>query len=502
MSRAHIAAGVLVLAVHWPCFAAPNLPEDDPSWTLLRDLRQAGRVGDFLGAVQLLGEDEARGLLASAGLAPPGLPPLPSSGFWVRPVERVTLRSALVTEDDRPYSLPQRPYELAGFIGLSCEFQAGRPCGDGGGAGVEVDSSLGFGNVLSASTRLRASAGNNLYGDGLALDRAYLKAQLGPVAAEFGRDVLAAGPSFRAARMLSLEPAPADGLRIWTRPLSLLDADALQVSFLYFLVRLRDPQTFAGTLLDCTRMQLDFFRRLQLGGSRTLEFGGRGAPHVSFADFIGIHFVRLEDATGQELADNRLSFDLSALFPELAGARFYYELAFDDTRRQFIDALKYDADHLLGAEVRGLHLGPVRRLFIEAEFASRISQTDPRFRAGNTNAGRPFGSALGPDSRAVWLRVDLEQSPRLRISPWAQWIVLSNKTYADVPDGGIIVTSIGPAEHRQRLGVDAFIQMRPDLFLEVRGFGERVGNFQYNAGSTHLNAGLLASLVFAANFPR
>src|SRR5260370_32933970 len=103
-------------------------------------------------------------------------------------------------------------------------------------------------------------------------------------------------------------------------------------------------------------------------------------------------------------------------------------MALDDTRRQFIDALKYDADHLLGVEVRGLHIGPVRRLFIEAEFGSRISQTDPRFRTGTSNAGRPFGSALGPDSRAVWLRVDLEQSPRLRISPWAEWVVFPNKT--------------------------------------------------------------------------
>src|SRR5258708_38915096 len=106
--------------------------------------------------------------------------------------------------------------------------------------------------------------------------------------------------------MLSLEPAPAAGLRIWPRPLSLplLAPDAVRVSFLYFLYRLRNPQTFEGTLLDCTRMQLDFFRRVELGGSRTLEFGGRGAPRVSFADFIGIHFVRLEDAAGQELADN------------------------------------------------------------------------------------------------------------------------------------------------------------------------------------------------------
>ncbi|TMA23134.1 MAG: capsule assembly Wzi family protein, partial [Deltaproteobacteria bacterium] len=50
---------------------------------------------------------------------------------------------------------------------------------------------------MSAFTRLRLEGGNHDYSRGFEVDRAYLNAELGPVALEAGRDVQKLGPGAR-----------------------------------------------------------------------------------------------------------------------------------------------------------------------------------------------------------------------------------------------------------------------------------------------------------------
>jgi len=78
--------------------------------------------------------------------------------------------------------------------------------------------------------------------------------------------------------MVSRNAVAQDGLRLQLHPVALPFAPDVRISLLYFIDRLRQPQTFPGTLLDCARAQLDFGQRVQLGGSRMLELGGDGAP--------------------------------------------------------------------------------------------------------------------------------------------------------------------------------------------------------------------------------
>ena len=158
--------------------AGPNLPYDDPAWQRLGDEIAVGRAPEQMGGVRWVSED-----------SPPG--------FWVSALDRATLRAQLVDEFDRPYSLPARPRQIEGGIALSCEYQEGRPCGDGAGASLEVESAAGWGNMLTADVRLRASGGSASFASEVALDRAYLKFEAGPFALQAGRDVLAVGPSVR-----------------------------------------------------------------------------------------------------------------------------------------------------------------------------------------------------------------------------------------------------------------------------------------------------------------
>src|SRR2546421_12400346 len=217
-----------------------------------------------------------------------GAAPRPDD-LWIDPLERAALLFSAADEYDRPYSVPARPRDLAGFIALSCEYQEGRPCGDGVGTALEIDSEAGWSSLLTAATRLRASAGTDRYASQLILDRAYLRFTAGPFLLQIGRDTLALGPAVRAGLMISSNAAPQDGIRAQLKPVALPFAPDIRFSLLYFLDRLRDPQRFHGTLLDCTRAQLDFWNRVQLGGSRLLMLGGDGAP-----DYGGLSGVLLQ----------------------------------------------------------------------------------------------------------------------------------------------------------------------------------------------------------------
>ena len=499
MRAARLIAFSLVLSA--AARAAPNLPFDHPDWVLLLDARARGLLADPVGGQQALGEDEVQRALALLRLAPdPRLLPPDAEGFWIRPVETATLRAALLHEHDRPYSTALRPRNLVGDLGVSCELQEGRPCGGGVGLMPELDSSAGFGSWLSASTRLRLDAGNNGYAPAVALDRAYLKAQLGFLAIEAGRDVVALGQSARAALLVSRNAAPLDMLRAWTRPLELPFFDA-RVSFLYFIARLRDPQFYPGTFVDCTRMQLDLFNHLELGGSRLLQFGGSGAPTIGLGSFIGEHFSRDYDSTGAPLGDNRLAFDAAVTVPALAGARFYTEVSFEDFRKQELNVFRYDADYLLGVEFRALAAGPLRRVLFEAAKTGRLSQEGLYWLTGWTNAGRTLGSPLGPDGLSLYLHGDLEL-PFGRVSPWAEALRFSSDTFKDdgLGDGGVTVDRVGPAEKRLRVGVELSIPLRKVFLLEANLYVERVTTADFVDGAVRRNAGALASFRYLSAF--
>ncbi|TMA84551.1 MAG: capsule assembly Wzi family protein, partial [Deltaproteobacteria bacterium] len=273
-------------------------------------------------------------LATAASLAGPAAAAPRPDDFWIDPLERAALLFSAADEYDRPYSVPARPRDLAGFIALSCEYQEGRPCGDGVGTALELDSEAGWGSLLTAATRARASAGTDRYASQLILDRAYLRFTAGPFLLQIGRDALALGPAVRAGLMISSNAAPQDGIRAQLKPVALPFAPDIRFSLLYFLDRLRDPQRFHGTLLDCTRAQLDFWNRVQLGGSRLLMLGGDGAPdYGGLSGFILEHFGRTHETAAGTAENNRLSFDLAIRVPELRGARLYYEIAFEDTRK-------------------------------------------------------------------------------------------------------------------------------------------------------------------------
>src|SRR5256886_16329548 len=96
-------------------------------------------------------------LATVASLAGPAAAAPRPDDLWIDPLERAALLFSAADEYDRPYSVPARPRDLAGFIALSCEYQEGRPCGDGVGTVLELDSEAGWGSLLTAAARARPS---------------------------------------------------------------------------------------------------------------------------------------------------------------------------------------------------------------------------------------------------------------------------------------------------------------------------------------------------------
>src|SRR5205807_1641035 len=97
------------------------------------------------------------------------------------------------------------------------------------------------------------------------------------------------------------------------------------------------------------------------------------------------------------------------------------------------------------------------------------------FTTGMTNGGRTLGTPLGPDATSFWVQADL-QMPGATISPWVEWLRFGSATFGSDQEHGVFVTSLGPIEHRQRLGADFTTQLPNSLSLSGGVFGERVAN--------------------------
>lgn len=456
---------------------------DDAEWDALLDGLATGRVADPLGGVRSLTPRELGALLA------PGLPP--PVGPWFAPAARAALFASGAAEYDRGYSQPLHPLQVAGGLALSCEFQAGRPCGDGASGGLELDSAAGYSSWLTAGSRVRAWGGSVAGAPGLEVDRLFLRFDLGRVWLQAGRDAVAVGPSLRSQTMLSTHAAPLDGVQAGLRPLAL--TPWLRASLFYTLGRLRDPQTFSGTLIDLARLQLDLFDVVQLGGSRILQLGGDGAPPVGgLWGFVEEHFGR---SYGGGIAENnRLALDAAVRVPAL-GLRVYGELAFEDTHDPLLNAVEWEADHLLGVEVRAGLPAPLRRFAVEYLRTSWISQVHGTFTTGMTNAGRTLGSPLGPDAQSLWARADLALGAA-EVSPWFEWVRCFSDVIGETQAAGNFLVQRGPQEHRQRAGADLRFSA---LGLSWSGgvFAERVAGAGFVPGETRL--GLGGRLVVSAS---
>ena len=393
---------------------------------------------------------------------------------WVRWIDRAALTLSAAHEDDRPYSTPVHPRDVVGDVAVSCEHEEGRPCGHGAGLFGELDTRAGYGSWVTAASRLRLRTGTSRYGSGFDVDRLHVDGAFSTVRLKVGRDVLVLGPG-RTQLGWGDNAVPLDQARV--------DARIGLASGTYVLGRLRDPQTYPGDLVSIARGQLDL-GSVSVAGMQMLQLDGDGAPGFGFVDFILEHFRRRDaSASATDSSNRRVGADVTWHIAGFGGARLYYEIMFEDWRKHFVDAIRYDADHVVGFANRDV-------LVEWQKTGVRSQEHTPRV-TGFTNAGRVVGSPLGPDAESVWAGAQ-----RGLVRPWAEVVRFSSDTYKFIVDGPILHETRGVAEWRFRLGGTTEVPIRPGLVADVRAWVEHVEHLGFVVGQRRENVGVIGSVVW------
>ncbi len=460
--------------------ASPSVDLDDPRYDEIADRAAASDQPLYLGGFAPLSEGRVRQLL--------GAPALPDRG-WLR-LDRVYGRVVYDDDDERRYSTLVRPRDLTGDVAATCEHGEGRPCKRPGLLG-ELDGSAGYGDHVSASLRLRGDLETESFGGGPFIDRLYVRGGYGPVEAEVGRDVLAVGPRSRTQLAWGDHAPPLDQVRISTaKPFPL--TGALRGNVLYVVGRLRDPQRFRGNLVTLSRLQADIADRVEFGVQQLLQLGGEGAAPIGGPiDFVLEHIRRRDlTASATDSSNRRFGGDVAWHIPDLYGARLYYAVMFEDIRKaRWIDAVRYDADHLFGIEVK--------RVTVEYHQTGVRSQEHNPRTTGLTNANHVVGAPLGPDAKSLYASARL-LFPWGDLRPWLEYARLASDVYTFEVDGPISPTKAGAHEFRYRAGARARIALRRGLTAEAEVILEHVSQLAFVPGDSANNVRLGAALVYRA----
>lgn len=466
--------------------ASPNVSLDDPRYEELARRYVRGELRAYAGGFAPLTESRIDALLGAEPSA---------ERWWVAPVTRLRLSTTLFQDSARPYSTFARPRDLTvGSISIACERQEGRPCGDGAGVFGEVESSAGFGSLVSGTIRLRAQAGQS-YAESVVLDRGYVNAELGPIAAQIGRDIVVLGPSSRTQAGWGTNAPPITHARVSTsEPFAL--TSSLRANVDYVVGVLRSPQTFHHNLISMSRVQLDVGDRVEIGTMQLLQLGGDGARSLGLWDFIAEHLRRKDlSASETDSSNRRFGGDIALRIREL-GARLYYQLVFEDIRaKRFIDAVRYDADHVVGIDLPALGSRGQHAATVEWQVTGFRSQEHRPRVTGLTHLGRVVGSPLGPDAKALFAGGRIAFGPST-LYPWLELAQLSSDKYRQVTKGPIDRLTVGPAETRYRGGLRVRLPLQQRFSVEGNVMGEHADGFAFEPGVTRNNVGATLSLLW------
>jgi hypothetical protein len=499
-------AFVAVTSLPFSAGASPNVPLDDPSYVELARLRALGLIPLYTGGVRPLTEATVQRLLLAGGeSASPNLL-LPSvKGLWFAPLRRMTTRLILASDELSPYVSQNvtTNSEMAGGVEISCEHQEGRACGSGAGLIGELDSAAGYGKWVSAFSRLSLVSGTDNYSLAAAVDRLYVNGEVGPVALEAGRDVLMIGPGVHTQLMWGDHAPPFDHVRLSTAHPIKIPRIPMAVSAFYAIGRLRDPQAFHNTLADLARLQVDLFNQVEIGAAQLMQFDGEGGPPaLGFGEFIVEHFTRSRGYkyyVGPDSSNRRDSLDVTYTARWARGLRAYYEIVFEDFRRQFVDMLVYDCDHLVGLELPALTREGRHGLVLEYQHNGPVSQTHTTWVTGMTNAGRAVGSPLGPNSWSLYAATRLDL-PKGAVVPSLEIVRRTDAQY-NFAHSGVYLVREGISESRVRLGARAWLRLRQHLRAQLRFEYEHVVSANFVPAASQNNLVLETALVWEPEIP-
>ena len=229
---------------------------------------------------------------------------------------------------------------------------------------------------------------------------------LGPVEISFGRQSLWWGQGRHGSLVLTDNARPLDMVRI-TNPSPILLPWVLKYlgpfRFDVFWSRLKDNRVVPHPYFAGLRLTVKPLPWLELGGSRTVIFGGKGRPDVGFSDFITILGGRNLSGDADD-SDQLAALDFLLRFSYLWGAELYGEWGGEDEAGGFFSNMAYTGGIYLP------RLDPSERLSLRFEYAdlSHIDDNSPPwyhhgiYRSGYTYEGKILGHPAGGTSRDAY----------------------------------------------------------------------------------------------------
>lgn len=279
-------------------------------------------------------------------------------------------------------------------------------------------------------------------------------------------------------------------------------SENLHGSFVYLVGRLRSPQTYHGNLVTIGRVQLDVAKNLEIGLIQLLQLEGDGARQLGLWGFLAEHVRRSDpSATATDSSNRRFGGDFAFHIRDLAGARFYYSLIFEDIRKAYwYDAVRYDADHVLGVDFAAIGPGHRHGITFEWQQTGHRSQEHNKRTTGFTNMGNVVGSPLGPDAKSLYAggRVELGWGT---LYPWLELAWLSSDTYQLVGHGPITPITDGVTESRYRLGSRVRVPLLSGVSIEGTAIAEHVASFAFISSDDRNNLGIIASITWQPHGP-
>jgi len=428
-----LAAALLLVARHVAAQASATLPPGDPAHLDLARLRALGLVDSLVAgqrpvsratvdrAIREAGARlRARVAAGDASLADAAQAILTRLAWEGTPSVPLVHRAfAEVTSLD---GAPRRILVDNGLGGIDAFLnppvgdRAGLAYGNGTTSSLESAHEWTPNRALAFVLQPRASYGPPLR-DGStgatgSIERAFVRAALGNLSVQVGRDHLAWGQGRGGGSLFATGGPALDMVLVGhERPLvlpwvlRLLGPTQLSLA----VARLDGAQNFPNPYVVAYKASILPAGWLELGAMAYTKGGGRGAPGASFADRV-LDATQLFDVVFRGDDDYQFSDKYAGVDFRLravpVGAELYGELLFNDLDfRRFGSSMTEDASHVLGIWFPRLDGAGRVDGSVEVRHTGIRQFRHHQFTSGQVVRGRLLGDPLGPDARGAYLSV-------------------------------------------------------------------------------------------------
>ena len=245
---------------------------------------------------------------------------------------------------------------------------------------------------------------------------AYGKTAIGRLDVEVGKDSLWWGPGYHGSGLMSNNAEPFTMLKVSNpEPIQLPWVFQRLGPFkaVYFLTKLEGNRDHPGVRLTGVRLSVKPHPSIELGGSRTIMFGGAGVPDIGIKDYLQIFWPNNIQANENQLA----SLDASWRIPmpgqvPARSARLYVDYPGEDAAgfgkyRPLFGLQLYDLFRTGSTDLRieyaNNHVGRFPNVFYNHGF----------YNSGYTYNGRVIGHYMGTDAEDLFVRLTHYLTPDL-----------------------------------------------------------------------------------------